>query len=104
MVEAAAPHQLAGSSASRPRPAPECVGFRRRALAASLDNATWFLGISMILGWILLDVANASATAAHRFLTGELIIVASRRKQRLGDRAARTIVVPRARSAQEQAA
>ena len=162
MVEAAAPHELAGSSASRPGPAPEYVGFWRRALAASLDNVTWFLGISMILGWLPVDVANASVTAAYVgvvvvlslwfnyfafcewrwgqtigknatgievrsvdgddplsfaqasirnllrlidfFLIGELMIVAGRRKQRLGDKAAKTVVVRRARSAQERGA
>ncbi len=162
MVEAAAPYELAGSSVSRPGLAPEYVGFWRRALAASLDNVTWFLGISMILGWLPVDVANASATAAYVgvvvvlslwfnyfafcewrwgqtigknatgievrsldgddhlsfaqasirnllrlidfFLIGELMIVASRRKQRLGDKAAKTVVVRRARSVQERAA
>ena len=44
-----------------PGPARETTAW----VAASLDNVTWFFGISMILGWLPVDVANASVTAAY---------------------------------------
>jgi CAAX protease family protein len=143
---------------------PIYVGFWRRALAASLDNFVWFVGVLIILGWLPVDVANASDTAAYIgvvvvfsawfnyfaicewrwgqtigknatgievrrcegarqrdpsdvgdqgisfaqaslrnllrlvdfFGIGELMIVATKRKQRLGDKAANTVVVRRA--------
>src|SRR5215217_7733069 len=87
------------------------VGFWRRALAASIDNVTWFFGVLMLLGWLPVNLANVSETAAYIgvvvvfFVIGELMIVAGKRKQRLGDKAAGTVVVQRApRSVQEQAA
>jgi len=130
------------------------VGFWRRALAASLDNFVWFFGVLIVLGWLPVDVANVSNTAAYLgvvivfslwfnyfaicewrwgqtigknatgievrsldgaerlslgqaslrnllrlidfFGIGELMIVATKRKQRLGDKAAKTVVVRRA--------
>jgi uncharacterized protein len=133
---------------------PIYVGFWRRALAASLDNFVWWIGVLMILGWLPVDVANVSDTAAYIgvvlgfslwfnyfafcewrwgqtigknatgievrsldgaerlsfgqasirnllrlvdfFGIGELMIVATKRKQRLGDKAAKTVVVRRA--------
>ncbi len=130
------------------------AGFWRRALAATLDNAVWFIGVLMILGWLPIDVAEISNTAAYIgvvvvfslwfnyfafaewrwgqtigknaaglevrsidgaerltygqasirnvlrlidfFGIGELMIAASKRKQRLGDKAAKTVVVIRA--------
>ena len=157
------PTTLAGSSASRPVPA-DYAGFWRRALAATLDNAVWFFGVLMILGWLPINADEVSNTAAYVgvivvfsawfnyfafcewrwgqtigknatglevrscegarqrdpsdvgadrltygqasirnvlrlidfFLIGELMIVSSKRKQRLGDRAANTVVVQRA--------
>jgi CAAX protease family protein len=144
----------AGSSASRPGPAEEYAGFWRRALAASLDNAVWFIGVLMILGWLPINLEHVSDMAAgialivilslwfnyfafcewrwgqtigknaagievrsldgaerltfgqasvrnllrliDFFVIGELMIVASKRKQRLGDKAAKTVVVRRA--------
>ena len=132
----------------------EYVGFWRRALAASLDNAVWFIGVVMILGWLPINPQHVSDMAAaigvivvfslwfnyfafcewrwgqtigknaagievrsldgaerlsfgqasvrnvlrliDFFLIGELMIVASKRKQRLGDRAAKTVVLRRA--------
>jgi uncharacterized protein len=130
------------------------AGFWRRALAATLDNAVWFVGVLMILGSLPIDLDEISDSAAYLglfvvfsawfnyfafcewrwgqtigknatrlevrsldggdkltfgqasirnvlrlvdfFLIGELLIVGSRRKQRLGDRAAGTVVVKRA--------
>ena len=142
---------------------PVYVGFWRRALAASIDNVTWFFGVLMLLGWLPVNLAKVSETAAYVgvvvvfsawfnyfafcewrwgqtigknatgievrsvdgaerlsfgqasirnllrlvdfFGIGELMIVAGKRKQRLGDKAAGTVVVQRApRSVQEQAA
>jgi hypothetical protein len=132
----------------------EYVGFWRRALAASLDNAVWFIAVLMILGWLPINPQHVSDMAAgiavivvfslwfnyfafcewrwgqtigknaagievrsldgaerlsfgqasvrnvlrliDFFGIGELMIVASRRKQRLGDMAAKTVVVRRA--------
>jgi uncharacterized protein len=129
------------------------AGFWRRALAATLDDFVWLFGVLMILGWLPIDVAGVSDTAAYVgvvvvfslwfnyfafcewrwgqtigknatgievrsldggerlsfgqaslrnvlrlvdfFAIGELMIVASGRKQRLGDRAARTVVLRR---------
>jgi uncharacterized RDD family membrane protein YckC len=130
------------------------AGFWRRALAATLDNAVWFIGILIILGWLPINADDISATAAYVgvivffslwfnyftfaewrwgqtigknatglevrsldgsakltfgqasirnllrlidfFGIGELMIVASKRKQRLGDKAANTVVLNRA--------
>jgi membrane protease YdiL (CAAX protease family)/uncharacterized RDD family membrane protein YckC len=130
------------------------AGFWRRALAATLDNAVWFIGVLMILGWLPINPDDVSNTAAFVgvivvfsawfnyfafcewrwgqtigknatglevrsvdgserltygqasirnvfrlidfFGIGELMIVTSKRKQRLGDKAARTVVVRRA--------
>jgi len=130
------------------------AGFWRRALAAALDNAVWFIGVLMILGWLPIDPGEVSDTAAYIgvivifsawfnyfafcewrwgqtigknaaglevrsvdgsdrltygqasirnllrvidfFGVGELMIATTRRKQRLGDRAAKTVVVRRA--------
>jgi membrane protease YdiL (CAAX protease family)/uncharacterized RDD family membrane protein YckC len=130
------------------------AGFWRRALAASLDNATWLIGVLIILGWLPIDPDDVSDTAAYVgvlvvfslwfnyfafcewrwgqtigknaagievrsldgaerlsfgqasvrnvlrlidfFGIGELMIIAGKRKQRLGDKAARTVVVRRA--------
>jgi CAAX protease family protein len=135
-------------------PNPVYVGFWRRALAASLDNFVWFFGVLMILGWLPINSADVSNTAAYVgvvvvfsawfnyfaicewrwgqtigknatgievrsvdgterlsfgqasirnvlrlvdfFGIGELMIVATKRKQRLGDKAAKTVVVRRA--------
>jgi uncharacterized RDD family membrane protein YckC len=140
---------------------PAYVGFWRRALAASLDNFVWFFGVLIILGWLPVDVANVSDTAAYIgvvvvfslwfnyfaftewrwgqtigknatgievrsadganglsfgqasirnllrlidfFGIGELMIVITQRKQRLGDKAANTVVLRRA-PAQERTA
>jgi uncharacterized protein len=131
----------------------EYAGFWRRALAATLDNLTWLVGGSMLLGlfpestWedepevigvVVLVLLSAwfnyfaltewrwgqtigknaagievrSLDGAERltfgqasirnllrivdfFVIGEVLVVATERKQRLGDRAARTIVVAR---------
>src|SRR3954447_14024881 len=133
---------------------PIYVGFWRRALAASLDNFVWWIGVLIILGWLPVDVANVSDTGAYIgivlvfslwfnyfafcewrwgqtigknatgievrsvdgadrltfgqaslrnllrivdfFVIGEVMIVATRRKQRLGDKVAKTVVVRRA--------
>jgi membrane protease YdiL (CAAX protease family)/uncharacterized RDD family membrane protein YckC len=143
---------------------PIYVGFWRRALAASLDNFVWWFGVLLLLGWLPVDVADISNTAAYLgvvvvfslwfnyfafcewrwgqtigknatgievrrcegarqrdpsdvggegisfaqasvrnvlrlidfFGIGELMIVATKRKQRLGDKAAKTVVVRRA--------
>jgi membrane protease YdiL (CAAX protease family)/uncharacterized RDD family membrane protein YckC len=133
---------------------PHYAGFWRRALAATLDNAVWFIGVAMILGWLPIDADRISDTAAYIgaivifsawfnyfafcewrwgqtigknaaglevrsadgservtygqasirnvlrlidfFGIGELMIVVSKRKQRLGDKAAKTVVVIRA--------
>jgi uncharacterized RDD family membrane protein YckC len=142
---------------------PIYVGFWRRALAASIDNFTWFFGVLMLLGWLPVNLANVSETAAYIgvvvvfsawfnyfafcewrwgqtigknatgievrsvdgaerlsfgqasvrnllrlvdfFVIGELMIVAGKRKQRLGDKAANTVVVRRVpRSVREQVA
>ena len=130
------------------------AGFWRRALAATLDNAVWFIGILMILGWLPINADDISDTEAYVgvvvffslwfnyfafcewrwgqtigknatglevrsldgsekltfgqasirnllrvidfFGIGELMIVASKRKQRLGDKAAKTVVVVKA--------
>jgi membrane protease YdiL (CAAX protease family)/uncharacterized RDD family membrane protein YckC len=142
---------------------PIYVGFWRRALAASLDNFVWWIGVLILLGWLPVDVAGISDTAAYVGLVvvlslwfnyfafcewrwgqtigknatgievrrcegarrrdpsevggegisfgqasvrnvlrlidffgiGELLIVATKRKQRLGDFAAKTVVVRR---------
>jgi CAAX protease family protein len=129
------------------------VGFWRRALAAALDNLTWFFGVAMIIGWIPVDPDDVSDPAAgiallvvfslwfnyfafcewrwgqtigknaagievrsldgadrltygqasirnllrliDFFGIGEVLIVADERKQRLGDKAAKTVVVRR---------
>ncbi|HEX6586790.1 MAG TPA: CPBP family glutamic-type intramembrane protease [Solirubrobacterales bacterium] len=131
----------------------EYAGFWRRALAATLDNLTWLVGGSMLLGlfpestWedepevigvVVLVLLSAwfnyfaltewrwgqtigknatgievrSLDGAERltfgqasirnllrivdfFVIGEVLVVATERKQRLGDRAARTIVIAR---------
>ncbi len=131
----------------------EYAGFWRRALAATLDNLTWLVGGSMLLGlfpestwedepevigFVVLVLLSAwfnyfaltewrwgqtigknatgievrSLDGAERltfgqasirnllrivdfFVIGEVLVVATGRKQRLGDRAARTIVVAR---------
>ena len=128
----------------------EYAGFWRRALAATLDNAVWFFGILMILGWLPIDTDQISDSAAYVgvlvvlsawfnyfafaewrwgqtigknatglhvrsldgaekltfgqasvrnllrlidfFVIGELMIATTKRKQRLGDQAARTVV------------
>jgi CAAX protease family protein len=133
---------------------PEYVGFWRRSLAAALDNVTWLIAASWILGAfpksvyddhpaVIVAVSFGLATAwfnyfaicewrfgqtigknatgievrsidgAERlsfgqasirnllriidfFVIGEVMIAATRRRQRLGDRAARTVVVRRA--------
>src|SRR3954454_8923208 len=130
------------------------AGFWRRALAASLDNAVWFVGVLMILGWLPINTDDVSNSAAYVavlvvfsawfnyfafcewrwgqtigknaagldvrsldgaprltffqasirnllrlidfFVIGEVMIAATRRKQRLGDKAAKTVVVRRA--------
>jgi uncharacterized RDD family membrane protein YckC len=130
------------------------AGFWRRALAASLDNAVWFVGVLMILGWLPINTEDVSNSAAYIgvlvvfsawfnyfafcewrwgqtigknaaglavrsldgaprltffqasirnllrlidfFVIGEVMIAATRRKQRLGDKAAKTVVVRRA--------
>jgi membrane protease YdiL (CAAX protease family)/uncharacterized RDD family membrane protein YckC len=130
------------------------VGFWRRALAASLDNLTWFFGVAFILGWLPINPDHVSDLAAgiavlvvlslwfnyfafcewrwgqtigknaagievrsldgaerltfsqasvrnvlrlvDFFVIGEVMIAAGRRKQRLGDKAANTVVVRRA--------
>jgi uncharacterized protein len=130
------------------------VGFWRRALAASLDNLTWFFGVAFILGWLPINPDHVSDLAAgiavlvvlslwfnyfafcewrwgqtigknaagievrsldgaerltfsqasarnvlrlvDLFVIGEVMIAAGRRKQRLGDKAANTVVVRRA--------
>jgi uncharacterized RDD family membrane protein YckC len=130
------------------------AGFWRRALAASLDNAVWFVGVLMILGWLPINTDDVSNSAAYIgvlvvfsawfnyfafcewrwgqtigknaaglavrsldgaprltffqasirnllrlidfFVIGEVMIAATRRKQRLGDKAAKTVVVRRA--------
>ncbi|MGA8219869.1 MAG: RDD family protein [Solirubrobacterales bacterium] len=129
------------------------AGFWRRALAATLDNAVWFFGVLMILGWLPVNASQISNTAAYIgmvvvlslwfnyfafsewrwgqtigknatrlevrsvdgaeltyrqasirnvlrpidfFGIGELMIVASKRKQRLGDKAAKSVVLNRA--------
>ena len=129
------------------------AGFWRRALAATLDNAVWFFGVLMILGWLPVNASQISNTAAYIgmvvvlslwfnyfafsewrwgqtigknatrlevrsvdgaeltyrqasirnvlrlidfFGIGELMIVASKRKQRLGDKAAKSVVLSRA--------
>jgi CAAX protease family protein len=135
----------------------EYAGFWRRALAATLDNAVWFVGVLIILGWLPIDPDEISNTAAYIgaivvfsawfnyfafaewrwgqtigknatglevravdgserltfgqasirnllrlidfFLIGELMIASSARKQRLGDKAAKTVVVVKARRA-----
>jgi membrane protease YdiL (CAAX protease family)/uncharacterized RDD family membrane protein YckC len=134
-------------------PLGEYVGFWRRALAASLDNATWLIGVLMILGWLPINPGHISNAAAYIgvvvvfslwfnyfafcewrwgqtigknaagievrsldgaerltfgqasirnvfrlidfFGIGELMILATKRKQRLGDKAAKTVVVRR---------
>jgi membrane protease YdiL (CAAX protease family)/uncharacterized RDD family membrane protein YckC len=134
-------------------PVGDYVGFWRRALAATLDNAVWLIGVLMILSWLPINpdqVSNATAyvgvvvifslwfnyfafcewrwgqtigknaagievrsvDGAERlsfgqasirnvlrlvdfWVIGELMIVATKRKQRLGDKAARTVVVRR---------
>src|SRR3954451_3695200 len=131
----------------------EYAGFWSRALAIFLDNATWLIVVSTILGWLHVDLDQFSDMAlgialivvvslwfnyfafcewrwghtvgknaagievrsvdgAERltygqasirnllrlvdfWFIGELLIVSSERKQRLGDRAARTVVVRR---------
>ncbi|HET8593304.1 MAG TPA: CPBP family glutamic-type intramembrane protease [Solirubrobacterales bacterium] len=140
----------------------EYAGFWRRALAATVDNLTWLVGGSMLLGlfpesiWehqievigvaalVLLSAwfnyfaftewrwgqtigKNAtgievrSLDGAERltfgqasirnllrlvdfFLIGEVMVAASERKQRLGDKAARTVVVIRKRAGAGRAA
>jgi membrane protease YdiL (CAAX protease family) len=130
------------------------AGFWRRALAATLDNAVWFIGVLMILGWLPINPDDISNEAAYIgvivvfsawfnyfafcewrwgqtigknatglevrsldgserltygqasirnvlrlidfFVIGELMIVSSKRKQRLGDQAAKTVVVIKA--------
>jgi uncharacterized RDD family membrane protein YckC len=130
------------------------AGFWRRALAASLDNAVWFVGVLMVLGWLPINTDDVSNSAAYIgvlvvfsawfnyfafcewrwgqtigknaaglavrsldgaprltffqasirnllrlidfFVIGEVMIAATRRKQRLGDKAAKTVVVRRA--------
>jgi CAAX protease family protein len=130
------------------------AGFWRRALAATLDNAVWFIGVLIILGWLPIDPDDISNEAAYIglivvfsawfnyfafcewrwgqtigknatglevrsldgsekltygqasirnvlrlidfFVIGELMIASTERQQRLGDRAARTVVVKRA--------
>src|SRR6266542_5159035 len=42
----------------------EYVGFWRRALAASLDNTVWFIGVLMILGWLPINPEHVSDMAA----------------------------------------
>jgi membrane protease YdiL (CAAX protease family)/uncharacterized RDD family membrane protein YckC len=131
----------------------EYAGFWSRALAIFLDNATWLIVVSTILGWLPVDLDHFSDMAlgiallvvvslwfnyfafcewrwghtvgknaagievrsvdgAERltygqasirnllrlvdfWFIGELLIASSERKQRLGDRAARTVVVRR---------
>jgi uncharacterized RDD family membrane protein YckC len=141
---------------------PTYAGFWRRAIAATLDNLVWLFGVATILGWLPIDTAEISDTAAYVgvivvfsawfnyfafcewrwgqtigknttgievrgaaaageapdgraeqisfaqasirnllrlidfFAIGELMIVTTRRKQRLGDKAAKTVVVRRA--------
>jgi uncharacterized RDD family membrane protein YckC len=140
-------------------PALDYAGFWRRALAAALDNAVWFVAVLMILGWLPINTDDISNSAAYIgvlvvfsawfnyfafcewrwgqtigknaagvdvrsldgakltfsqasirnllrlidfFVIGEVMIAATRRKQRLGDKAARTVVVRRVpRAAQE---
>jgi membrane protease YdiL (CAAX protease family)/uncharacterized RDD family membrane protein YckC len=130
------------------------AGFWRRALAATLDNAVWFFGVLMLLGWLPINTNDISNMAAYIgvvvifsawfnyfafcewrwgqtigknatglevrsvdgaerltfsqasirnllrlidfFGIGELMIAGSKRKQRLGDRAAKTVVVIKA--------
>jgi uncharacterized RDD family membrane protein YckC len=130
------------------------AGFWRRALAAALDNAVWFVGVLMILGWLPINTDDVSNSAAYIglvvvfsawfnyfafcewrwgqtigknaagldvrsldgaakltfsqasirnllrlidfFVIGEVMIAATKRKQRLGDKAAKTVVVRRA--------
>jgi membrane protease YdiL (CAAX protease family)/uncharacterized RDD family membrane protein YckC len=132
----------------------EYAGFWRRALAATLDNAVWFFGVLMIIGWLPINTDDISSTAAgigvlvvfsawfnyfafcewrwgqtigknatglevrsldgserltfsqasirnilrliDFFLIGELMIARTKRKQRLGDKAAKTVVVIKA--------
>ena len=133
----------------------EYAGFWRRALAATLDNAVWFVGVLLFLGWLPINPSDISNEAAYIglivvfsawfnyfafcewrwgqtigknatglevrsidgserltygqasirnvlrlidfFVIGELMIASSKRKQRLGDRAAKTVVVIKAR-------
>jgi membrane protease YdiL (CAAX protease family)/uncharacterized RDD family membrane protein YckC len=132
------------------------VGFWRRALASTIDNVTWLIGGSMLVGYLpssvwddhpevvvllLFVLASAwfnyfalsewrwgqtigknttgievrSIDGAERltfgqasirnllrlvdfFLVGELMIISTKRKQRLGDKLAKTVVVRRAPS------
>jgi len=132
----------------------EYAGFWRRALAITLDNAVWLVGIPMILGWLPIHYDHLSDLQAYIgvlvfaslwfnyfsfcewrwgqtigknavglevrsldgaerltfgqasirnllrlidfFVVGELMIVTTKRQQRLGDKAARTVVVRRA--------
>jgi uncharacterized protein len=132
----------------------EYAGFWRRALAATLDNAVWFVGVLLFLGWLPINPDDISNEAAYIglivvfsawfnyfafcewrwgqtigknatglevrsvdgserltygqasirnvlrlidfFVIGELMIASSKRKQRLGDRAAKTVVVIKA--------
>lgn len=133
---------------------PIYASFRRRALAASLDNLTWLFGALFILGSLPINADHISGTAAgigvlvvfslwfnyfafcewrwgqtigknafgievrsldgaerltfsqasvrnllrliDFFVIGEVMIAATRRKQRLGDKAVGTVVVRRA--------
>src|SRR3954463_1115404 len=135
-------------------PALDYAGFWRRALAAALDNAVWFVAVLMILGWLPINTDDISNSAAyigvlvvfsawfnyfafcewrwgqtigknaagievrsmdlsHRltfgqasirnllrlvdfFVIGELLIATRERRQRLGDLAAKTVVLRRA--------
>jgi uncharacterized protein len=132
----------------------EYAGFWRRALAATLDNAVWFVGVLLFLGWLPINPSDISNEAAYIglivvfsawfnyfafcewrwgqtigknatglevrssdgserltygqasirnvlrlidfFVIGELMIASSKRKQRLGDKAAKTVVVIKA--------
>jgi uncharacterized RDD family membrane protein YckC len=94
---------------------PNYAGFWRRALASLLDNyfafCEWRWGqtvgknatgiqVRSMDGADRLTYAQASIRNLHRlvdfFVVGKVMIVASRRKQRLGDLAAKTVVLRRA--------
>jgi len=154
-MEEATLHNSADSSASRAGTAQIYVGFWRRALAALIDNATWLIGVPILLSFIpssLFDELSVnqagvlvivvfslwfnyfafsewrwgqtigknatgievrSIDGADRltfgqasirnllrlvdfFVIGEVMIATTKRKQRLGDKAANTVVVRRA--------